>query len=73
MLRQMVRARFLNGKSRVERLEGHRSVGFPAGWHGPNIIRTLPVGKPQRTISYAAGSKGTSLQSRIDPARQPGI
>ena len=37
MLRQMVRARFLIGKSRIERLAGHGSGGFSSGWH-----RTIP-------------------------------
>jgi len=61
MLRQMVRARFLIGKSRIERLAGHGSVGFPSGWHRRNNTRALPIGKPQRTTSSAAGPKETSL------------
>jgi len=62
MLRQRVRARFLIGKTRIERLAGHGFVAFPSGWHGQNNTRTLPVGKPHRTTSCAAGPKGISLE-----------
>ena len=61
-VRQILRARFLIGKTRVERLAGHRSVIFPSGWHRQNNTRTSWIGKPCNTTSCAAGSKGISLQ-----------
>ena len=60
-VRQILRARFLIGKTRVERLAGHRSVIFPSGWHRQNNTRTPWIGKPCNTTSCAAGSKGISL------------
>jgi hypothetical protein len=60
-VRQILRARFLIGKTRVERLAGHRSVIFPSGWHRQNNTRTSWIGKPCNTTSCAAGSKGISL------------
>ena len=62
---QVLRARFLIGKTRVERLAGHRSVIFPSGWHRQNNTRTSPIGKQCSTTSCAAGSKGISLWRRI--------
>ena len=59
--RQILRARFLIGKTRVERLAGHRSVIFPSGWHVQNNTRTFPLCKPCSTTSCAAGSKGISF------------
>ncbi len=63
--RQILRARFLIGKTRVERLAGHRSVIFPSGWHVQNNTRTFPLCKPCSTTSCAAGSKGISFQFSI--------
>jgi hypothetical protein len=42
-------------------LAGHRFVVFPSGWHDWNNTRTFQIGKPRRTTSCAAGSKGISL------------
>ena len=61
MLRQIVRACFLVGKSRIERLAGHGFFVFPSGWHGQDNTKTLPVGKPRRTTSCVAAPKGISL------------
>lgn len=68
MLRQIKRARFLVRKPSVERLAGHRFVVSPSGWHRQNNTRTLQVGKPRRTTSCAAGSKGIS---RLPPSATP--
>jgi len=64
-LRQIPRAGFLIGKTRVERLAGHRSVIFPSGWHGRNNTRTNPNSKPSSATSCAAGSKGISLSRNV--------
>jgi hypothetical protein len=59
--RQITRTRFLIAKAGVERLAGHRPVIFPSARHVWNNTGTLPIIKPGRTTSCAAGSKGISL------------
>ena len=62
-VRQILRTRVLVVKARIERLTGHRSVGFPTGWHERNNIGTPAPCDAGNSTSCRTGVKGISLPS----------